>query len=183
MSEIFFTADIHFGHKNIITFDATRPYRQFDSIEEHDEEIIKRWNATVKKGDRVWVLGDFAFGRHSLELAGRLNGLKRLVMGNHDTYPSELYLKHFHKLYGAVAFQGMLLTHIPVAPMHFARHDDALNVHGHLHNRSMRDKKYICVSLEWNGLKPIHMSDLMRVQADQINLDQPLFPAPAQSPV
>ena len=51
----YFTSDLHFGHENILRFDK----RPFSSIKEHDEELIKRWNAKVKPGDTVYILGDF----------------------------------------------------------------------------------------------------------------------------
>ena len=54
MSNIFFIADTHFGHRNICKY---RP--QFKNPYEHDEYIIEQWNKTVnKKRDIVWVLGD-----------------------------------------------------------------------------------------------------------------------------
>ena len=54
MSKVFFTSDLHFGHTNVITLDK----RPFSSVEEMDEELIKRWNKKVGKGDLVYVLGD-----------------------------------------------------------------------------------------------------------------------------
>jgi calcineurin-like phosphoesterase family protein len=51
-----------------------------------DEEIIHRWNETVKPGDEAYILGDVSF--HSLEdtvkLLKRLNGNLHLIAGNHD---------------------------------------------------------------------------------------------------
>ena len=49
----FFTSDTHFGHANVIKFDN----RPFANIEEHDEELVRRWNAVVKPGDVVCHLG------------------------------------------------------------------------------------------------------------------------------
>ena len=49
MSKVFFTSDLHFGHTNVITFDK----RPFSTVEEMDEELIKRWNKKVGKGDLV----------------------------------------------------------------------------------------------------------------------------------
>lgn len=57
MANTFFIGDTHFGHKGIITFDAVKSYRPFATIEERDEEIVKRWNSVVRKGDLVWHLG------------------------------------------------------------------------------------------------------------------------------
>ena len=98
MSEVFFIADTHFGHKNIINFEAIKPFRPFTSIEEHDAELIRRWNSVVGPKDIVWHLGDFCFGERNLEIAAQLNGDKRLVMGNHDMYATEKYLRHFTKV-------------------------------------------------------------------------------------
>jgi calcineurin-like phosphoesterase family protein len=50
-----------------------------------NEEIIKRWNSRVGKGDVIWHLGDFASTTKSAQgIFARLNGEKRLVTGNID---------------------------------------------------------------------------------------------------
>jgi calcineurin-like phosphoesterase family protein len=76
------TADLHFGHANIIRYTE----RPFGDVEEMDAGIIDRWNATVRPDDEVWVLGDFALGRISetLPLVHELHGRVTLVPGNHD---------------------------------------------------------------------------------------------------
>lgn len=157
-TNIFFIGDTHFGHKNIINFESVKPFRPFASIEEHDEELVKRWNRVVRKGDTVWHLGDFAFGSKHIATAGRLNGQKKLVLGNHDHYPSSEYLKYFDKLYGAATIEGMLLTHIPVAGDQVGRF--GVNIHGHLHTGTMNDPRYINVSAEQINLTPISLEDL-----------------------
>ena len=80
---LFFTADHHFGHANIIKMCA----RPFDSVLEMDEDLVRRWNEAVGPDDDVWHLGDFAcrcHPRHMADVFNRLNGRKRLVTGNHD---------------------------------------------------------------------------------------------------
>jgi calcineurin-like phosphoesterase family protein len=79
---VFFTADQHFGHLNIIRY-CDRPYR---SVEEMDAALVANWNAVVGPLDTVHVLGDVAMGwRHeSLPLVARLDGHKVLYPGNHD---------------------------------------------------------------------------------------------------
>lgn len=156
MSETFFIGDTHFGHKSIIKFEAeTRP---FETLDEMHEELIRRWNSVVRKGDRVLHLGDFCFGTKNIEFAGRLNGLKYLIMGNHDTGNSAAYLRHFHKLLGAMEFDGCILTHIPVHESQFPRY--RANIHGHSHSKNINDPRYINVSCEQINLTPISYADL-----------------------
>lgn len=80
----FFTSDTHFGHSNIIKFEAEN--RPFTSTEEMDEVLIERWNAVVKPRDIVYHLGDAIMGdfRAGVEKMKRLNGQKILIPGNHD---------------------------------------------------------------------------------------------------
>ena len=49
---IFFTADTHFGHNNVIRF-CDRP---FSSAAEMDEVMIRNWNARVTGGDTVYMM-------------------------------------------------------------------------------------------------------------------------------
>ena len=77
---IWFTSDLHFFHENIIKF-CGRPYY---SIEDMNESLIKNWNDTVGKDDKVFVLGDFVFRRGKTETAkiiNQLNGDIYLVPG------------------------------------------------------------------------------------------------------
>ncbi|MCF1193194.1 metallophosphoesterase, partial [Mangrovimonas sp. AS39] len=82
MIEVWFTSDLHLGHKNILVYE--KEARPFETVEEMNETLISNWNNTVRTSDIVFCLGDFAFGRSNVDLAARLNGRKRLVMGNHD---------------------------------------------------------------------------------------------------
>lgn len=77
---LWFTADTHFGHKRIVEL----AHRPFSSIEEHDAEIIRRWNAQVLPTDTVYHLGDFAFTSDWNRYAARLNGSIHIIWGNHD---------------------------------------------------------------------------------------------------
>jgi len=79
---IWFTSDTHFGH------DAIRRYcdRPFASVEEMDNQLIQSWNGVVSPRDEVWHLGDFGYGPDTRmrSVFRRLNGKKRLIIGNHD---------------------------------------------------------------------------------------------------
>ena len=80
----FFISDHHFGHANILKHCAeTRPFRSIDAM---DEAYAERWNATVGPNDTVWYIGDFAMSFPAVErIAPSLNGVKHLIVGNHDT--------------------------------------------------------------------------------------------------
>jgi calcineurin-like phosphoesterase family protein len=149
-NRIFIIADTHFGHKKILEFEAA--HRQFSSIEEHDEYIVEGWNRAVGKNDTVWHLGDVLFGRDSFKYLARLNGNKKLVMGNHDNYPLELYQQHFTRICGGMKLRDFILTHIPIHTDQFYRFSG--NIHGHMHSKSLDDKRYINVSAENLGLVP-----------------------------
>ncbi len=80
----FFTADTHFGDARLVR----RQRSAFETVEAHDAALIARWNETVGPDDAVWHLGDFAASasrEHCAAVFAQLNGVKRLVRGNHDT--------------------------------------------------------------------------------------------------
>ena len=82
MGKIFYIADTHFGHKNILHYD-NRPF--FDTAE-MEREMVSRWNAAVNWDDTVYILGDFSWSKERdwIPLLHKLNGCKVLIRGNHD---------------------------------------------------------------------------------------------------
>lgn len=88
----YFTADPHFGHARIIEL-CDRP---FSSVEEMNEEILARINATVSSSDRLVILGDIALGKldESLPLLSRIEAAELILLpGNHDRWS----LAYHHK--------------------------------------------------------------------------------------
>ncbi len=160
MNQVFVTADTHFGHKRIIEFEAAA--RPFATIEEHDRALVERWNAVVKPKDTVWHLGDVFFGKDGHQVLASLHGVKKLVLGNHDHYPLAIYQQYFSKIFGAAEFSHCILTHVPVHPGQLQTRY-RLNIHGHMHSKSMDDPRYVCVSAEHYGLAPV----LMRTVTDR----------------
>jgi calcineurin-like phosphoesterase family protein len=162
MNNIYIISDLHLGHVRLAE------KRGFASIEEHDAVIITNWNSVVDKKDTVWVLGDVVFGGSSnLTILNTLKGYKKLVMGNHDRYPSTEYLKYFSNLYGAVKLDNYILTHIPV---HTSQKERYLgNIHGHLHDTridlkhckpDLPDTWYTNVSCEALNYTPVLLNSL-----------------------
>lgn len=159
MSETFFISDSHFGHDNILKFEPIA--RPFKNLTEMHETMINRWNQVVGKYDKVYHLGDFAFGSSNIELAKFLNGQKELILGNHDKYNKTLYLQHFNQVHGVKFWFNCILTHVPVHPMNLEGRSD-FNIHGHLHSKCLPDKRYINVSVEQNNLTPINADIILQ---------------------
>lgn len=88
--KVFFTADTHFYHANIIEF-CHRPFR---SVDDMNETLIANWNKVVGADDIVFHLGDFGLGNSAKwnQLLDKLNGKIYLIRGNHD-------LRNFRKSY------------------------------------------------------------------------------------
>ena len=142
LRNIFVSSDHHFGHRNIIKFcSETRP---FDSIEEHDEQLIQRHNEVVNKNDDVYFLGDFAFCKEGtiIEHLRRLNGRKHFIFGNHDKQmrkPTAIkayfeWMKEYHEL--KVDIEGLrtpaVMFHYPIHSWN-RMHHGALHFYGHTH--------------------------------------------------
>lgn len=158
MSERWFISDTHFGHRGILKYEGeNRPY---SDLQEHDEALIKNWNELVKPDDKVYHIGDFCLNRKSLEVAKRLMGRKILIMGNHDVFRTEEYLEAgFERVCGALQFENLILTHIPVHTNQ-VEHRFFANVHGHMHSRKIDDWRYLNVSVEHTQCKPITLEEV-----------------------
>lgn len=166
MNRVWVIADTHLGHVKVAAA------RGFASVEDHDRELVQRWNAAVGPKDTVWHLGDVYLGGAGgpgLAALRQLHGLKRLVLGNHDVYPFSVYCLHFSKIFGAAERDGCLLTHVPCHPNQLdSRY--RLNVHGHLHTGyvtraapfKIPDVRYRCVSAEQQDLAPRLLHEVLR---------------------
>jgi calcineurin-like phosphoesterase family protein len=71
-NNIWFTADHHFGHANILRY-CKRP---FADVEEMNAALVENWNRVVTKGDTVYHLGDLFLlpPVEATKLRARLNG-------------------------------------------------------------------------------------------------------------
>ena len=159
MINVFFIADLHLGHKNIIGYN--RP--EFNNLEEMHEAIVDRWNAVVRPKDVVYVLGDVAFGKQNIHYMAQLNGRKHLVLGNHDTCDIKEYQLYFDHIWGCIGYKNCILTHIPIHPQQFYRF--TVNIHGHVHHEDqqlMKDWRYFNVCADHTNLTPVAWEDIKK---------------------
>jgi len=174
MPAIFLVSDTHFGHTGVCKFtrnDGVTKLRPWDNADEMDEEMIKRWNETVRPNDKVYHLGDVVINRKALKTLHRLNGDKVLIRGNHDIFRDDEYRQHFRELRAYHVMNGMILSHIPIHTESLGRF--GTNIHGHLHaNRVMIQKhakatpeidpRYHCVCVEQTDFAPILFEDVIK---------------------
>lgn len=132
--KIFFTADTHFGHENILEH-CNRPYK---SIQEMDMAILDGINSVVGEKDLLYHLGDFAWTETAQTIKhyrAKINCRKIiLIKGNHDKRQSIWKSGAFHEihdlLYLKVDRQKFVLSHYP---FHSWRRT-YIHLHGHTHN-------------------------------------------------
>lgn len=138
---IYFTSDLHLRHKNILNFE-NRPY---NTVEEMNEDLINKWNKTVKKNDLVYHLGDFCFGGYDrwVEIIERLNGKIHMIKGNHDSLDTlkklkkNGYIEEYYPVghYMKINKQVMHLTHYP---LELGNRPRLWSLSGHIHSTPSR---------------------------------------------
>lgn len=163
MSNVYYIGDLHWGHRNILKY---RP--EFSSIEEHDETITSNILATVGKRDTLWLMGDILFTKEHIDRIGLISdhvGQLNWVLGNHDTDNSErqyiireiLSMDLINKVGSLFKSNGFWLSHAPI-------HPDELrgkpNIHGHVHNQTLPDKRYFNTSCENIGYTPMNLNKI-----------------------
>lgn len=161
-------SDTHFNHGNVIRY-SNRPY---SSIEEMNEALIANWNKAVGPEDVVICLGDFALGKKEdiPRIVARLNGIKVLVLGNHDRS------KNFYEQCG-FSFVCKDMEYTPLSgrnnrPIIFSHHPrlgmsvDEVNIHGHIHEKELDEtfdhNRYFNASVENINYTPIDLQEIIK---------------------
>lgn len=148
--QVFFTGCTHFGHANIIKL-ADRP---FQSVEEMDEEMIRRWNAVVHPGDVVHHLGDFAW-KDPQKYLSRLNGTVFKMWGNHDP-------RGWGREYAELEGFGrkIVLMHFPLEEWN-GWYRNALHLHCHTHSKALVSApRRFNVGVDATGFAPISVDEI-----------------------
>lgn len=125
---IYFTADWHIGHANVLGFDN----RPFNDINHMSEGLIKRFNACVRERDVCYFLGDMGFGGDKLQsVMDRLNGTKILILGNHDKKRQAMMNSGFDAVMNSCSMyiQGELVT-MSHCPLRGVKREDTAGMRG-----------------------------------------------------
>lgn len=161
--DLWFISDTHFGHTSILSFingDTGLKVRpEFSSVEEMDESMISAWNNVVKPNDKIYHLGDFSFNKDISQFASRLNGHKRLILGNHDRVTPEFF-KYFEKISESKQMNQVVFNHRPILLNDDKEIRVKYNVHGHIHDRVIPDDRYLNVSVEQTNYRPINLEEI-----------------------
>ena len=164
MHEKFAISDTHFLHANVLKFmNGDSKLRPFNSLEEMHEYMIQKWNSVVRPQDYVYHLGDVTFQYNDLfnNIMSRLNGHKRLIVGNHDKIKNPALHIWFDKilLWRGWREHNFTMSHMPLKKGHFR--DGEFNVHGHVHAHSLAEPEYINVSVEVRDYTPVHFDEIL----------------------
>lgn len=157
LHKVYFTSDLHFGHPNIINY-CKRP---FSSAEEMDSVLIEYWNRIVSKGDHIFILGDFSFhtNNNTQRIIRRLNGIKYLILGNHDAglrgNVKTLFTGGVDN-YGEITcgFDKLILCHFPFRSWNYREHG-SWNLHGHTHGTLAPEGLQLDVGVDCHNYCPI----------------------------
>lgn len=179
---IFFTADTHFGHSNVIQYEK-RPFR---TVDEMDEALVENWNRRVSPEDDIYILGDFTLKgpKAANAFLERLQGRKYLLRGNHDGYVNRasFHKEHFLwiKDYYEMAYRGrwFILCHYPLLSWN-GMGRGAFQLHGHQHNRPYYNEynrkmgvAQLDVGLDAQAMAPVSIEELLAFWEEEHRPDE-----------
>jgi calcineurin-like phosphoesterase family protein len=165
------TSDLHFGHKNIMSFCPQTRARFNNDVGYMNNAMVEEWNARVDPTDLVYILGDVAFlpAPKATEYMRRLNGRKILVQGNHDRklLQDAGFRACFEEIhhYLDITYNGTkcVMLHYPIAEWD-QMHRGAVHFHGHLHGGVSGMEQYRCrdMGIDATGVIAVLMEDAIR---------------------
>ena len=176
LSDIWFTADTHFGHHNAIRYCG----RPFQDKREMDRVMIENWNRVVKPRDTVYHLGDVSFygAIQTTAIIQKLRGKKIMIRGNHDKGEA-YYLRAGFTQYiqsrpaTPAKFEEFFLSHYPYWECY--THDDRGHkfadrmlkqqgnrwlLCGHVHEVWKNKGRCINVGVDQWNFTPVHLDEI-----------------------
>ena len=167
MENIWFTADTHFNHSNIIKY-CKRP---FLDKEQMDKSLINNINKKVKYNDTLYHLGDFAFAKNEYEINNYVNQLICnniiIILGNHDK-SKHMKNKKFKQIlpifHGKINNQQITLCHYAMRVWNKSHHG-AWHLYGHSHGFLIEDINLLSmdVGVDTNNYFPFHFDEISKI--------------------
>ena len=144
----FVTSDLHFDHKNIMTF-CPRTRSRFSDVNHMNESMMEEWNDTASPEDLTFILGDIAFcnAEKAIAYLKRLTGDKILIKGNHDRklLKDPGFRACFKEIHSDLTqtFNGVYvhMYHFPISEWD-QMHRGSVHLHGHVHGGPSGLEKY-----------------------------------------
>lgn len=169
MSE-FFTADWHLFHNNIIEY-CNRPFKGVKDMHQH---MLKKHNAQVEPEDTVWHLGDVSmlaseFVGKVRKSVDKFNGIKHLVLGNHDRWRATLYEDAgFLTVHTVMWFERdgfkFYLAHDPAIYTAIQNEKNSVLLCGHIHQlfqHLLPEKRVINVGVDVWNFEPVSYETIL----------------------
>lgn len=158
---IWFTADEHYGHRNIIDY-CERPY---DSVEDMDESLIANHNSRVGKHDTTIHAGDFTLVKNRkivwTKYIDRLNGNHVFLRGSHDYWMNGL--KGFDQIWEKkIGKHYVVVCHYAMRT--WARsHYNSWQLYGHSHGKLNPVGKQHDIGVDNNIFFPVSMDQITQI--------------------
>lgn len=166
----FITSDIHFGHKNIMSFCPVTRARFRNDVNFMNEEIIREWNQVVTPRDHTYILGDVAFCNveTAVKFIKRLNGIKTLIKGNHDAklVRSREFEDCFIDVqdYYSINVNGtkVVMFHYPISEWD-QMHRGSVHFHGHVHGgpTGLEGSRAMDVGMDATGRTVVPLNEMI----------------------
>jgi len=177
MANIWFTADFHFGHSNIIRYCN----RRFANAAEMDEAILDRVNDLVKTDDELYFLGDFCIGGPKVAVAYRQKiRCKKVyfILGNHDRVIKKIvdqfvWVKEIAEV--NICHQPIVLCHYAMRVWHHSGRG-AWQLYGHSHGKlpAAEGSRSMDVGVDTNDFRPYSFDEIRaKLPAQPIGRDMP----------
>lgn len=174
----YFIADTHFNHQSIIE----NCYRPFKTVKEMNDALIENWNNTVKKGDLVYHLGDFALpnkenGYDIDWIIKQLNGQIHLIRGNHDRNVRK-FEHMFTKVTDLDYIKGdgvdkkyrIMLSHYPMRTWRSSCWG-SWHLHGHSHGQLAPKGLMLDIGVDNTNFKPMSFENIKVIMLKYKNWD------------
>jgi calcineurin-like phosphoesterase family protein len=192
---VWFTADTHLGHANIVRF-CSRPFLSpreqellaelgphgkwrvsAETLAHHDTALLANINACVQPEDTLWIVGDFCWGGLPEALRYRRRILCRtvhLIWGNHDQRSiASAFQQTYEQTHITVEGVDLFLNHYPMRTWYKSFHG-SWSVYGHVHGRlqaeDQRDVSRLTrdVGVDACGYRPISFGELAEYMAPRL---------------